>query len=79
MASVQSARGIIAAADLSPTEHLLLKHFVDGAVDPEHAAEYLITRVKASNGHVEDAVREFKQQWRGLAFLCIDSWNATLG
>jgi hypothetical protein len=32
---------IISAANLSPTEHLLLKHFIEAAVDPELAVNFL--------------------------------------
>ncbi|KAL4904118.1 hypothetical protein BDW74DRAFT_168577 [Aspergillus multicolor] len=54
MALVQAAIDIITKADLSPTEHSLLKHFVEGASS-------------TSNG--EAALRKLKQQWRSLVSL----------
>ncbi|KAL4783788.1 kinase-like domain-containing protein [Aspergillus varians] len=67
MATVELALETITATNLSPTEHLLLKHFVEGAVHPATAAEYLLSRVQTSNDSVEDSLRELKQQWRSLA------------
>ncbi|KAL3456712.1 kinase-like domain-containing protein [Aspergillus heterothallicus] len=67
MANVQRALGCIESAELSPTEHLILKHFVESAVDPEIAAEYLLSRTQASSDTVEISLREFKRQWRALA------------
>ena len=66
MTAVQTAIDIITSADLSPTEHLLLKHFVQGALEPERAADYLVSRIQFSTCSVEVALREFKQHWRGL-------------
>lgn len=56
---------IISSVDLSPTEHLLLKHFVKGAVDPASAAEFLQSKLPHSDD-VEPALRAFKQDWRRL-------------
>ncbi|RDW84100.1 aminoglycoside phosphotransferase family protein [Aspergillus mulundensis] len=67
MTSVERALEIVTAADLSPTEHLLLKHFVESAVDPQKAGEYVIYRVKTSASNVEDTLRVLKGQWRRLA------------
>ncbi|BCS25458.1 uncharacterized protein APUU_50169A [Aspergillus puulaauensis] len=67
--SMQSALETIFSASLAPTEHLLLKHFVEGAVHPDKAAGYLLSRVKESNSQVEQALRELKQDWRNLVSL----------
>ncbi|KAL2867550.1 uncharacterized protein BJX67DRAFT_371892 [Aspergillus lucknowensis] len=67
MASVQSAVEIITKSELSPTEHLILKHFVESAVDPETAAKYIISRTQTTRDGVEESLREFKGQWRLLA------------
>lgn len=65
MASVQAALDLITSSSLSPTEHLILKHFVEAAVDPDTAANYLISQTSKDN--LEDSFREFKRQWRILA------------
>lgn len=39
---------LISLARLEPTEHLLLKQFVEGAVDPERAAQYLLSNINKS-------------------------------
>jgi hypothetical protein len=75
---MQSALDIISNASLSPTEHLLLKHFVEGAVHPDKAADYLLSRVQASNGQVEHSLRQFKQEWRHLVLLGTTPEDASL-
>lgn len=67
MSSVDSALEVVSSASLSPTEHLLLKGFVTGAVDPELAAIYLLSRV-GPNTHqdVETNLHELKKDWRKL-------------
>lgn len=68
MATSNAALEIISSANLSPTEHLLLKHFVEKAVDPDLAAHYLMSRVQRDvDAEVEDCLRSFKQDWRKLA------------
>lgn len=65
------ALGLISSADLSPTEHLLLKHFIEHAVDPEFAASYLISRIAVdSDTNVESHLRSFKQDWRKIVSKC---------
>lgn len=59
----------ISSADLEPTEHLLLKHFIEGADDPELAARYLNSRLSQSE-NVAACLRSFKQDWRRLVFKC---------
>ncbi|KAL4801823.1 kinase-like domain-containing protein [Aspergillus unguis] len=67
MAIIESALELIAAADLSPTEHLLLKHFVEAAIDPNKAAEYVVSRVQASDQNIEQSLRQIKDEFRKLA------------
>ncbi|KAL5336018.1 hypothetical protein BJX70DRAFT_373895 [Aspergillus crustosus] len=69
MASVRSALEVITFSDLSPTEHLLLKLFVNSAAEPERAANYVLSNVEASIDSVEDLLREIKRRWRTLASL----------
>lgn len=58
---------IISAANLSPTEHLLLKHFIEAAVDPELAVNFLKSKLPQV-GDVEPALRAFKEDCRRLVF-----------
>lgn len=74
MATSSTALEVISSANLSPTEHLLLEHFVERAVDPDLAAQYLMSRVHRDVGAgVEACLRSFKQDWRNLASKCKDS------
>ncbi|KAL1970323.1 hypothetical protein VTN77DRAFT_5483 [Rasamsonia byssochlamydoides] len=69
MATTKAALDLISSADLTPTEHLLLKHFVESAVDSERAAQYLVSRVSQDQGAENNAeinLRHFKQDWRKL-------------
>ncbi|KFY87516.1 hypothetical protein V498_07143 [Pseudogymnoascus sp. VKM F-4517 (FW-2822)] len=68
MASLKlTALELISSARLDPTEHHLLKHFVEGAVDPDRAARYLLSTVdKSTNQDVETCLRCFKKDWRDL-------------
>ncbi|KAJ5698657.1 hypothetical protein N7462_000662 [Penicillium macrosclerotiorum] len=65
MATPNTALEMISLANLSRTEHLLLKHFVEKAVDPVLAAQYLLSRVQ-SDAVVEGSLRSFKQDWKRL-------------
>ncbi|OJJ45997.1 hypothetical protein ASPZODRAFT_167030 [Penicilliopsis zonata CBS 506.65] len=70
MAISSTALEMISSASLSPTEHLLLNHFVERAVDPDLAAQYLVSRVSRETGagvKVEACLRSFKQDLRNLA------------
>lgn len=71
MTATNSALKIIFSADLSPTEHLILKHFIEGAVDSERAAQYLIAATDQGTQHdTEVRLRHFKQDWRKLVTRC---------
>lgn len=71
MSTTNTALEIISSANLSPTEHLLLTHFVDGAVDSVLAATYLISRMKQDHERdVETALNHFKKDWRTLVTRC---------
>ena len=62
---------VISSADLTPTEHLLLKQFVEKAVDPELAAQYLMSRLHLDEEQSsETSLRSFKQDWRSLVSRC---------
>jgi hypothetical protein len=66
MATATAALELISSANLRPTEHQLLKHFIEGAVDSELAAQYLLSRTSQSAQHIETCLRNFKQDWRDL-------------
>jgi hypothetical protein len=74
MATSSTALEVISSTNLSPTEHLILKHFVEKAVDPDLAAQYLMSRVHRDVcAEVEACLRSFMQDWRDLASKCKDS------
>lgn len=65
--SIATALEIISSASLSPTEHLLLKEFINGAVNSELAANYLLSRIaQDSLLDTEISLRNFKKDWRQL-------------
>lgn len=73
MATASAALETISSAHLSPTEHLLLKHFIEKAVDPDLAAQYLMSRVHRDvDAEVEACLRSFKQDWREVVSRCTD-------
>ncbi|TEY63386.1 hypothetical protein BOTCAL_0155g00080 [Botryotinia calthae] len=57
---------IISASDLSPSKHLLLKYFIEGAVDSDIAANYLTSTLNF-NPDVEPQLIRFLLDWRKLA------------
>ncbi|OBT80199.1 hypothetical protein VF21_00547 [Pseudogymnoascus sp. 05NY08] len=61
-----AALELISSARLEPTEHLLLKQFVEGAVDPDRAAQYLLSTINTPHQDVETSLRCFKADWRDL-------------
>ena len=74
MATSSTALEDISSANLSPTEHLLLEHFVERAVEPDLAAQYFISRIHGDAGAgVEASLRSFKHDWRNLVSKCRDS------
>ncbi|TGO40517.1 hypothetical protein BHYA_0036g00500 [Botrytis hyacinthi] len=64
---IDSVNRAISAADLSPTEHLLLKHFIEEAVEPELAAQFMKSIIDRDSNDVEENLRQFKKDWRKLA------------
>ena len=63
---IQTALTAIFSARLTPTEHLLLKDFVEGAVDPGRAARYVLQRIDNSKRSIEEELRCLKRDWRRL-------------
>ncbi|TGO53508.1 hypothetical protein BCON_0122g00250 [Botryotinia convoluta] len=57
---------IISTSDPSPNKHLLLKYFIEGAVDSDLAANYL-TSILNLNQDVEPQLIRFLLDWRKLA------------
>ncbi|KAL3496131.1 kinase-like domain-containing protein [Aspergillus germanicus] len=66
MASVQVALQHIRTSHLSPTEHLILEHFVQSADEPEAAAQYLLSRTQTPVDNVESSLRQFLEEWTSL-------------
>jgi hypothetical protein len=67
MSTADTVLEIVSSANLSPTEHLILKNFINDAVDSELAAKYLLSRiVQDSQRDIEISLRDFKKDWRKL-------------
>ncbi|KAF7887579.1 hypothetical protein EAF00_009873 [Botryotinia globosa] len=64
---IESVNRATSAAELSPTEHLLLKHFIKEAAEPKLAAQFIQSIVDQDKNNVENNLREFKKYWRKLA------------
>jgi len=69
----ESSLAAIKSAKLSPTEHSILCHFVEGATDPDHAADYLHSIISDPEAGTEIQLRKFKQDWRRLVNLCMSA------
>ncbi|EFE38808.1 hypothetical protein TRV_06533 [Trichophyton verrucosum HKI 0517] len=68
---VATALDTVKSAALTPTEHLLLKRFLDKAQDSSCAAIYLLRKVEENPSRsVEANLREFKKDWRRLVTKC---------
>lgn len=65
---VEKALSLIRSAQLSVAEHKVLSFFIEDAVDPKYAAEYLLKRVPDTGnlGGTEHSLRQFKDDWRQL-------------
>lgn len=66
MATINSVIDAISSADLSPTEHSFLKHFIQQAIEPEVAAQYIQSIINTRSTDVENSLRQFKRNWRKL-------------
>lgn len=59
---LDSTRNLISSAKLTPTEHLLLKGFINEAVDPEYAAQYVSQKINQNtNSNIEDVLQDLKR------------------
>ncbi len=68
---VETALKTITSAQLTPTEHLLLKDFVQSAIDPLRAARHVLQRIENYPGKsLEGALRDLKAEWRRLIAEC---------
>lgn len=67
--AVEEALACIASAQLTPTEHLLLKDLVESAVDPNSIAQHILQTVESNRPMMtEVTLRLLKQDWRKLTF-----------
>lgn len=67
---VETALNTIASAQLTPTEQLLLKNFVQSAADPSLAARHVLQRIDSSGKSSVEALRDLKADWRRLTIEC---------
>ncbi|KAF5875183.1 uncharacterized protein Bfra_003636 [Botrytis fragariae] len=61
MATIDSVNDAISAADLSPTEHLLLKHFIKEAVELKLTAQFINSIIDRDSNNKEDSLRRLKK------------------
>lgn len=65
------ALAAIKSANLSPTEHLLLSEFINGAVDPNFAAQFVLRLVNKNHDlSVEETLGGLKESIRLLLTKC---------
>ncbi|OJJ51789.1 hypothetical protein ASPZODRAFT_467115 [Penicilliopsis zonata CBS 506.65] len=56
---------LIQSARLTPTEHSIWRAFLDEAVDPEYAAQYIWGRIHDHSGRpAEQVLEELKLDWK---------------
>ncbi|KFY11324.1 hypothetical protein V491_07258 [Pseudogymnoascus sp. VKM F-3775] len=65
-AVVDKAIAAIKTADLTPTEHLILRDFVKEAYEPSLAARVVLDRISDDGRPVEETLRVLKEDWHGL-------------
>lgn len=65
---VEAAVAAIMSAQLTPTEHLLLKDLVANAVDADQIARYILELIEQnSDQSIENVLRSLNRDWRRLA------------
>ncbi|KAL1880548.1 hypothetical protein VTK73DRAFT_5561 [Phialemonium thermophilum] len=69
--TAQKAKDIVFTASLSPIEHFILtEDFINGAYDPNLAAEEVLRRIETcQDADVEDTLRSLKHDWHRLLEL----------
>lgn len=74
-AVVDKAIIAIKTADLTPTEHLILRDFVKEAYEPSLAARVVLDRISDDSRPVEETLRILKEDWHELVgiskYLCL--------
>lgn len=66
--ATDAALTCIASANLTPTEHLLLKDLIENAVEPNDMATYILQRIAEDpSRRTEQSLRLLKEDWRSLA------------
>ncbi|KAL3468145.1 hypothetical protein BJX64DRAFT_283028 [Aspergillus heterothallicus] len=66
--NVEPSMSTISSAALTAIEHQILREFVNQAVDPEYAANYILQKIKDhSHSPVEEVLRDLKCEWKELA------------
>ncbi|KFY36097.1 hypothetical protein V494_05322 [Pseudogymnoascus sp. VKM F-4513 (FW-928)] len=63
---VEKATVAIEAANLTPTEHLILLNFVREAYEPSLAAQEVLDRIRGNDKPVEEILRVLKEEWHDL-------------
>lgn len=70
---------IIESTQLTPTEHSIWRSFLDGAVDPEYAAQYIWQMIQDhSSQSPEQVLQELKLEWKRLVTKCQSEPNVML-
>jgi hypothetical protein len=68
-AIVDKATAAIKAADLTPTEHLMLLDFVNEAYEPSLTARVVLDRIRDGDEPVEETLRVLKEDWHELVAI----------
>ncbi|OBT85929.1 hypothetical protein VE02_04776 [Pseudogymnoascus sp. 03VT05] len=66
---VDKATAAIKAADLTPTEHLMLLDFVKEAYEPSLTARVVLDRIREGERSVEETLRVLKEDWHELVAI----------
>lgn len=75
--SYEATVRLIEAARLTPTEHSIWRAFLNEAIDPEYAAQYIWDRINDSSGRPpEQVLDELKSNWKQVATKRQLKWNS---
>lgn len=70
---------LIESTRLTPVEHSIWRAFLDEAVNPEHAAQYVWEKVHDRSGRPpEQALQELKLDWKRVVTKCQSVWSVLL-
>lgn len=70
---------LIESARLTPAEHMIWRAFLNEAIDPEYAAQYIWQKLNDRGGRPpEEVLGELKLEWKQVLTKCEPNRNSLL-